>query len=204
MAPPAEVFEQTYRGYLRELAALDLPARAGVLGAQAAPGGLVIPFYGTPYRVAAAGIVDAEGRPAPFAVAVVLCRYVLMCPAERPEEGDWRSYREFKDAGPLTVYFANNTNKIIESSFGADPAALERACRRLGGEPYRDDASHDFSMCFSALPRIPVLLRFNFKAEEFPAQCAVLFRRSAETFLDMESLAITGTFLAGGLIRHRA
>lgn len=204
MPPKSEVLEQTYRQYLRQLAGIDLPARAGILGAEVSGEGLVIPFYGKPYRIAASGIDDAEGGRATFAVRVVLCRYVIMCPEKPPEEGDWLSYREFKDAGPLTVYFANNTNKIIESSFGADPAALEKACRKLGGEPFRDDASHDFSMRFSALPRVPVLLRFNFKEEGFPAQCAVLFRRSAEKFLDMESLAIAGTFLAGGLIRHMA
>lgn len=50
-----------------------------------------------------------------------------------------------------------------------------------------------------SLPRIPVLLRFNDRDEDFPAQCAVLFPRSAETFLDLECMAIGATLLAGML-----
>jgi hypothetical protein len=199
---PAKVFESTYRDYLRQIAAVDGPARAAVIGAEVSGGDLIIPFYGKPYRVSGAGISDLEDRPANFSIAVVLCRYILLCPGETPADGKWVTYREFKDAGPLTVFFANNTNKIIESAFGADPAAFETACKKLGGTPFRDDASHDASMIFPALPRIPVLLRFNYRDADFPAQCAVLFRQSAEKYLDMESLAIAGTFLAGGLIKQ--
>jgi hypothetical protein len=50
-------------------------------------------------------------------------------------------------------------------------------------------------MQFNALPKIPVLLLFNDADEEFPAQCAVLFERRAENFLDMECLAMVGMLL---------
>ncbi|MCU0559837.1 MAG: DUF3786 domain-containing protein [Desulfobacterales bacterium] len=204
MPPTSEVFEQTVRSYLRQLSEIDGRARADILGAGIAGSGLIIPFYGTPYRVSGAGITDAGGRPANFSICVVLCKYILMAPTETPADGNWATYREFKDAGPLTVFFANNTHKTIENAFGADSAALETACRKLGGTAFQDDASHDLSMLFHALPRIPVLLRFNFRDDDLPAQCTVLFRRSAEKYLDMESLAIAGTFLAGGLIKQLA
>jgi len=45
----------------------------------------------------------------------------------------------------------------------------------------------------------PIVL-FNDADDEFPADCKVLFERSAEHYLDMECLAITGSFLAGNLI----
>ena len=60
-------------------------------------------------------------------------------------------------------------------------------------------SSYDISLTFDFLPRIPVLLRFNDKDSEFPAQCAIMFPQSAETFLDMECMAIGGTLLAGTL-----
>ena len=148
--------------------------------------------------------MDSEGKQANFAICVVLCKYVILCPDEIPAEGKWITYREFKDAGPLTVFFANNTNKIIESTFYDRSESFEKACNNLGGTPFHDNSSHDLSMILSALPKIPVLLRFNFKDDEFPAQCSVLFRQSAEKYLDMESLAIAGTFLAGGLIKCTA
>lgn len=200
----SEVFGKTYKEYLRQLAEIDCHARAPNLGADISGKHLIIPFYGEPYRISDAAITDSGGHQANFSVCVVLCKYILHCPEEVPAEGTWMTYREFKDAGPLTVYFANNTNKIIESSFFDKPEALEKACKRLDGTPFVDASSHDRSMVFRALPRIPVLLRFNFKDDDFPAQCSVLFRESAQHYLDMESLAIAGTFLAGRLLRHMA
>ena len=60
--------------------------------------------------------------------------------------------------------------------------------------------TYDLALQFHALPRIPVLLNFNDRDDLFPASVSVLYRASAECFLDMECLAITGTLLAGRLI----
>ncbi|MFC1868393.1 DUF3786 domain-containing protein [Thermodesulfobacteriota bacterium] len=49
------------------------------------------------------------------------------------------------------------------------------------------------------MPRIPVVLRFNDADNLCPAQCSILFRQSAEIFLDFRSMGITGTFLTGNI-----
>lgn len=201
MPDKAAVFEETYRNYLARIAEIDLPDRAAMLGADVEGGDLLIQLYGSRYRVTRQGVFTASGEPVNYAVCVVLCCYVLQCPPAAPATGEWVTYREFKDAGPLVGYFIANTNKIIETAFGGQLAALEKAGRGLGGRRFDDGASHDLSLQFEFLPRIPVLLRFNDRDEEFPAQCSVLFRQSAAAFLDMECMAIGGTFLAGHLTR---
>jgi hypothetical protein len=45
------------------------------------------------------------------------------------------------------------------------------------------------------LPKVPLLLLFNDKDEEFPAQCAVLFEKRTEKYLDMECVAMVGMLL---------
>jgi hypothetical protein len=40
------------------------------------------------------------------------------------------------------------------------------------------------------------LLLFNNSDDEFPVKCTVLFQRHAEFYLDPESLAMSGAFLA--------
>lgn len=199
----AAVFETTYRDYLEQLSAIDMTARAVLLGGEIRAEGLSIPFYGSPYLVSAKGVFDPTGDRANFAVSVVLCKYVLMCPQTIPASGEWITYREFKDAGPLVGYFTTNTNKIIETSFSGDVAGLAAACRRLNGRLIDNEPSFDLSVVFSPLPRISARLNFNNRDDEFPAQCSVLFKQSAERFLDMECLAIAGTFLAGSLIRSQ-
>ncbi|MDJ0666475.1 MAG: DUF3786 domain-containing protein [Desulfobacterales bacterium] len=199
MPDKAPVFEKTYRHYLERIADLDLISRAERLGVESDGADLLIRLYGSTYRVTPQGVFNPSGAPVNYAVCVVLCCYVLQCPPDTPPVGDWVTYREFKDAGPLVSYFTANTNKIIETTFSGRLDALENAGRALGGRRYDDGASHDLSLQFAFLPRIPVLLRFNDRDEEFPAQCSVLFRQSAEAYLDMECTAIGGTFLAGYL-----
>lgn len=197
----AAVFEETYRDYLEQLSTIDYLARADVLGARVSGSELVIKFYGDEYRISTSGITDTSGEKANFAICVVLCKYVLVCPNEVMRDGMWVTYREFKNAGPLIGYFNSNTNKTIESTFSGQMDRLVASSEKLGASPVEDGAAYDLSLMFHALPRIPVQLRFNDGDTEFPAQCAILFRQSAEHYLDMESLAIAGTFLAGNLIK---
>jgi hypothetical protein len=199
MAEKSVVFETTYQHYLDQLTAIDFLSRAERLGAHVAGNSLIIPLYGTPYALSRDGVRDARGLQANFAISVVLCCYVLQCPETVPPAGDWMTYREFRNAGPLVGYFTANTQKIIETAFAGNTGGLADACQRLGGKAFEDGASYDVSLAFDFLPRIPVLLRFNDKDSEFPAQCAILFPQSAETFLDMECMAIGGTLLAGTL-----
>jgi len=199
MAAKAAVFETTYRNYLAQIAAVDLHERAHRLGAEVVGDALQIPLYGKFYRVARQGVKGSDDAPVNFAVRVVLCCYILQCPEAVPPSGDWMTYREFRNAGPLVGYFQANTHKIIETAFAGNLAGLVDACHLLGGQPFDDGSAYDLSLTFPFLPRIPVLLRFNDRDDEFPAQCAIMFRGSAEAFLDMECMAIGGTLLAGTL-----
>ncbi|MCG8634604.1 MAG: DUF3786 domain-containing protein, partial [Desulfobacterales bacterium] len=68
-----------------------------------------------------------------------------------------------------------------------------------GGTIVTDNASYDLSMRFNALSKVPISLRLNDEDEDFPAQCTVLFKFSAERYLDMESLGILGAVFAKNL-----
>ena len=195
----APIFKTTLDNYLAELAAIDMRSRADLLGGDFCSGSLFLSFYGERYRISRDGIFDAREQTANFSVSIVLCRYILDCPQGIPGHGDWVTYREFKDAGPLVGYFTSNTNRTIETTFAGNHGALKSACLKAGGK-FTDNPAYDIACRFNMLPRIPVFFRFNDQDDEFPAQASLLFRRSAETFLDMESLAIGGTYLAGRLI----
>jgi hypothetical protein len=195
-------FETTYTALRKRLPEIDFLAKSTLLGTRIQDNELVIPFFGIPHRVSRIGVTDMAGGKINPALGVVLCRYVLHCPQDMPPGGEELvTYREFEASGPLSGYFIENTQKLIAGAFAGNISALEARCKKLEGVLHPDDnASHDLSVQFNALPRIPVFLRFNDRDEEFPSQCAILFRRSAEQFLDLQSLCICGTFLAGSLI----
>lgn len=201
MPEKASVFEEAYQDYLSRLSVLDLSSRAGTLGATMSGDDMIIPFYTDPYRISHDGIYDGQGAQANPAISVVLCQYILRCPENLPAQNDWVSFRDFKDSGPLMVNFADNTHRLIAQRFSGRLSELEDAGKTIGGTSENSDLSYDLTMQFDALPKVPIYLLFNDKDDEFPAQCSLLFKRSAEHYLDMECLTITGTFLAGNLKR---
>jgi hypothetical protein len=198
-----EIFEETAKKYIDQLKVIDFLKNSKLLGAQIKGNILVIPLYGEFYRISIEGVKTQDGKNTNPAVSVLLLKYVLNCPDKIPPQGEWVTYREFEGAGILSGHFTENTNKIIETSFSGNADRLHHLALHMGGILFDDGSSFDVAIEFEALPRIPILLRFNDTDEPFPAQCSILFRKSADQFLDLKSLEVAGTLLAGKLIGSR-
>lgn len=198
----AKIFEETYRSYLSSLEQVNLTNRANTLGAKVSGDALRVPFYDKQLFISSSGISSEGNESVPFPIKVVLCRYVLMCPDYLPKkEAHMVNYRDFRDAAPLISYFTTNTSKTLEIAHSGDVSKLRDKCLQAGGLE-EGAAGYDLAMKFFALPRIPLYLYFNDADDEFPAKCSVLFQSDANHFLDMECLAITGTYLTSRLIGH--
>lgn len=195
MSSNSSIFERTYKGYLTQIDKIDSNPLEKILGIEREGSQIKLSLFGKPYRVSGKGIVDASGNKPSLDVCVVLSKYLLMCPEEIPEGKDWASYRDFKNTGPLAVYFENEIERAIAKHFTGELASLRRSSEVLGG--YEPDAEfpYDAAIQFEALPRISLLLLFNDKDEEFPASCTLLYTESAERYLDGECLAILGRHL---------
>lgn len=196
MKEKAAVFEETYRKYLKQVADLDHGVLVEKLGVQIVDNEIEVLFFNKKYRVSTEGITDFSGKKPLLKVSVALCRYLIMVPEKEPEGKEWCSFRDFKDAGPLTVFFTNEVEQLIAGNFSGSVRELENACKELGGYTSGMDLSYDFSMEFFSLPKLPLLLLFNDADDEFPAHCSVLFQKSADKYLDAESLAIVGSLFA--------
>lgn len=195
-APP----QDAYGTALGELVHLDLERCQAVLGLKSEYGALEIPFYDQTFSYSRGRLLNRDGAAPTSLVGLVLCRYLLNCPAEPLPHGRWLTFRELDNAGPLASNFTTNTNKLITSAFARDLRALESAGRRMNGTRWDDPPGYDLVMAFSALPRVPVVLQFNAADDLFPAQCSLLFHHSAQGYLDMPSIFVLGTYLAGGLV----
>ncbi len=196
-----EAFDLTYRDHLAQLKQIDLANRAHARGLELRSDKIVIPFFGRPHLISKQGIVDSDGKAPTPAVATVLLTYVLRNEVIPPANPEKMTFRDCKGAGPLVVSFANNTNHLIASTFAGRLDALESACKGLGGQPVVDAVSSDLSVKFQALPGVPQYLSFNDRDDDFPAQCNLFFQQSAERYLNLKSLFVLGTYLAGHLIK---
>lgn len=186
------VYQQTYQDYLFRIAAIDLKFAADKLDLRMSGDAVIIPFFGKSYRVSTQGIADPAGKQPHLSISVILCKYLLMCPMIVPLGGSWMSFKDFKDAAPLIQAFFNTVTLPLADSFSARLADLENAAKKFGGYPPADNFPYDLSLQVDALSKVPLLLLFNDKDEEFPAQCSVLFEKRVEKLLDMECLAMVG------------
>jgi len=193
------VYQQTYKDYLSRIAGIDLKFVADKLDLQMSGDAVIIPFFGKSYRISTKEIADPAGKQPHLTISVILCKYLLMCPMIVPLGGNWMSFKDFKDAAPLIQAFFNTVTLPIADSFSNKLADLEIAAKNIGGYPPADDFPYDLSLQFDALSKVPLLLLFNDKDEEFPAQCSVLFEKRVEKFLDMECLAMVGMLFGGYL-----
>ncbi len=189
------IFEKTYKNYLSQIARLDLETLEDKLGIQVSEGKAIIPFFGKPYTVYGEGIYGPGGKKPHLSASVILCKYLLMCPQYEPKENDWVTYKDFKDAAPLIHAFSTTVTRPISEMFSGRLAELERAAQKIGGYTPSESFAYDVSIKFDVLPKVPLLLLFNDKDEEFPAQCSVLFERRTEKYLDMECVAMVGMLL---------
>ena len=196
------VFEETFREYLKQISGIDFESLADVLGIEVDRGKITIPFFEKPYLVSDKSILDPSDQKPSFGECVVLCKYLLLCPDTASPEDDWVAYRDFKDSGPLTVFFADSVEKPLAEHFAGRLVELETSCRTLGGFSPNIELTYDLCMQFNALPRIPILLLYNDVDDEFPAHCSILFKQASDKFLDAESLAILGEILSRRLIKN--
>jgi hypothetical protein len=201
MPEPSDVFEKTYRDYLEQIKGFNLESFKQKLGVEVQDDEVIIPLYGEPYRVSENGIIDPSGKQPSLEISVILFKYLLLCPDTDPTEKDWVSYRDLKDSGPLTVYFANDVERAIAGHFKGALGGFEEAGKAIGGYRPDIDVSYDLCMQFDALPKVPVIVLFNDADDEFPAQCSLLFERRAESYLDAECLAMIGRLLLANLKR---
>ena len=192
MAEKSQVFEETYEDYLTRIAGLDFNFIADRLGVTVDGADIIVPLFGRSYRISAKGISDPSGRQPHLSVSVILCKYLLMCPLIEPLGGNWMAYKDFKDAAPLIQAFSNTVTRPLAETFSGRVAELEKSGEKMGGYRPEEEFPYDLCLQFDALPKVPLLLLFNDRDEEFPAQCGVLFEKRTEKFIDMECLAMVG------------
>ncbi len=199
MASETSIYEKTYHDYMAQITELNLTSMKHKLGITPVNDDGIIPLFGTEYKVSRDGITKVSGGKPPFEIIVVLCKYLLLCPDLIHRGKEWVNYRDLKDSGPLTVFFANDVEKKIAADFSGRTVDLKSASTALGGRAPDIELPYDLSICFDPLPRVPLLLLFNDSDDEFSATCSVLFEQRADEYLDAECLAVVGALLAGFL-----
>lgn len=191
----APIFEQIVQDYLKEISIINFNEIENILDVRSEGKELVIPLLHRPYHISAQNILDPSGKKPSHLDSVLLAKYVILCPSDIPTDDHWVNYRDFMDSGPFVEGFLNTVENKIAKTWAGHADSLKKASIAIGGYDPKHELSYDLVMKFEMLPRVPLLLLFNDKDDDFPAQCKVLFEKRAERFLDMECLAMLGMVL---------
>ncbi len=191
----SDVYEKTYQYYLSQFNDINLMAIEQNLGVRLDKPDIIVPLFGSPYTVSSKGVTGAPGEKPALYICIILFKYLLMCPDVLPGKKEWASFKDLKDSGPLTAYFANDIERPLAAQFTGKLETLKNAGKAIGGCAADVQASYDLAMQFNALPQVPLLLLFNDGDDEFDASCSILFEDCAEQFLDPECLAMAAGHL---------
>jgi uncharacterized protein DUF3786 len=199
----SKIFNDLYPDLLTRVKQIDLYKKLNILGIHKHNNLFVFDFFNHQLVFDGNDFFDATEAELTPAVKVVLCTYILMSPErEVKSHGKLVTFREFSNEGPLFSSFTENTGKIIQASFSNQLEALTRRCLKLGGT-LMANSSYDLSVRFRALPKIPIILNFNDADEIMPATAGFLYHDTADSYLDLQCLTITSTYLTGVLINPR-
>ncbi len=202
MVQRAEIFEEHYRDYCRQIASVDFESIKERLGIQIKNNIAHIPFFNQTYQVSGQGIFNMDNEKADYVTCVVLAKYVLLCPDQLYQDEDWCTFRDFKKESHVTNanFFNTGTTGKIKTHFSSRLTDLKAASGKMNGTLQQMDLAYDLLVSFVALPRLSLLMLMNEADEDFPADCKVLFQRQSEHYLDPESLAMVSGLLAHKLI----
>lgn len=202
MHTPNTVFETTYADYLAQLQTLSFARLARNLDLTLTDTTLTIPFFTDLFTVTPEGIRDQDGKRPDFDICIILFKYLLLCQDNPPQNTNWVTFRDIKGSGPLHKYFVHDVEHFVVEHFNGHLNRLEQAGAHLNGSAPQLEVQYDFSLQFNALPSLPVIILFNDRDEEFPAQCILLFEARVDSYLDPECIGMLGRQLVHRL--HRA
>lgn len=197
-----KVFDKKLAACLSEIKTLDIFKNLESIGAARHNQSWILDFFDRQIAFDGNDFVDMNGDGMTTAVKVALCNYLMKCPREKGIVSNRMvTFREFSNAGPLFSRFSENTGKIISTTFSGQLDQLKSRCQSIGATLLETE-SYDLSVRFQALKEIPIFLNFNDADDMMLANAVFLFHDDAETYLDLDSLALLCTYLTGLLIQR--
>jgi hypothetical protein len=171
----------------------DLPER---IGGALAGDVLVVPYMGGEVRISESGI---EGADLEIWDRVLLYNHVAQGGSAGPS-GEWIGLEELPGSLSKVKSLEGVAERPIAERFDGRAAELEARALALGASRV-SHPSADLALVVGPLPRVPVLVLFwsGDPADGFGARVKLLYDRTVEQHLDIESIVFLGERLARAL-----
>ena len=181
-------YDAVLTALLEEAKKKNAAASAPALGGSLVDGSAQIPLFGETCAVKEEAVYRGDATLDTIGSILVL-RYLLTAGDDQLRNA-WVPYREFKDGAQFASYIKANIEDRLAKVFGGNQTLLRERLQALGASLYRSEAKPDVAAALHPFPKVPLLVIFWDKDEEFDASFQFLFDESAASFLDMEALAV--------------
>jgi hypothetical protein len=173
---------------LEEVKKRNAATNAPTIGGSLVDWSAQVPFFGDTCTVKDDAVYKGDSRLGTIGSILVL-RYLLTAGDDQLRNA-WVPYREFKDGAQFASYIKANIEDRLAKAFAGKQALLRESLQALSASIYRSEAKPDVAAALHPFSRVPLLVIFWDKDEEFEASFQFLFDESAASFLDMEALAV--------------
>jgi hypothetical protein len=106
-----------------------------------------------------------------------------------PPANRWVTFRDLPSGSFFNQAFQGSGPDRLAKRWQLDMGGFDAACRALGGTPI---AYGDAGFAFRVLPRLDIAAIYWLGDEDFSSKAAVLFDAAADSYMNIEGLAILG------------
>ena len=178
-----------------EIKGIDFRKVAEGIGAVLKDGALVLQCFGREFTISPDGEIATQGRITPW-IRILLLHYIRTA-GKGGLTGKHVSYSELKSGMVKVSSFQRECEEPLRELFERDFEKTALMLSRMGTKKKRDFPTEHAWQLF-LLPKLPVIVLYWPREEEFPARVKILFDSSADRYLDAESLI----FLVEGLVKN--
>lgn len=182
--------EDVYYRLQKEIAGVDLAARAAIVGGRMVGERLVIKCLGKDFAVDRNGVVTSECHINPW-VTVPLLSYVLRSQGETPT-GQWVSMRELADGATWNPLFVQRCETALKNLADGQPQLFEDMITMFSGRATAKVFDADISIILTPLPKAPFLICYWQAEDDLESRLSIYFDRTADRNLDVELLHTLG------------
>jgi hypothetical protein len=165
------------------------------IGAELRDNILVLNCLGREFSISPEGDIHTHGHMTPW-VQILLLHYIRIHGKAKLSDR-WTSYGELKSGMVKASSFTRDCEEPLRALMDNSTDAVSSILRRLGAS-HRDSFPTPFAWHLYLLPRIPVMILYWPRDDEFDSKVKILFDSTADIFLDAEAII----FLLEGLAKN--
>lgn len=184
--PYAVMREEQLARLQDQIAAIELTASAGRLGARMVGERLAVTCLGKDFFIDRQGRVTSECH-THCGLTIPLLGYILYSKGD-DDSGRWVSFRELQGGQPMAALFAQRGEKRLQRLADTNPDLFDDLVTIFSGVAKNNIFSADISVVLRPLPKVPVLFCYWKHEDDLDSKLNIFFDASADRHLLIESI----------------